>query len=321
VTSEFQSSPERGILVNLAIVVGNGFTLDCTSQLGLTGLDVTRPVDWAFRIPSQPEVDLRDALPRFHEAFERVRDIRPDATQFDLLRELVGVQAQAGSDSEVEARHFLALAYRFLSHVLANGPLEHWRWAHWFRDHAHLIVTTASFNYDCLLEEVLRRSGRRYHRMHNVAPGTVRVFKPHGSADFDLAGLVKGNLSYPLRVYGYMNNAPLRIVPRHEWSQPPSEPLIVLPYEANPYTSFQWVAPGYSMFRRIGPELTHCVFIGLSYHRSDRPEIDHFLYSTAPSCRIIVADPTPPPDFVNAVLSSGRECFLWTDGPESLPVH
>lgn len=311
------------VAVKLALVVGNGFTLDCLSRLGLQGLDVSRPVNWPLQIPSQPELELRDALPNFFQAYDQLRDGQPDANQFDLLREIVGT-GEAGENtarrSEVETRHFLTLAYRFLSEVLWTAPVASWHWLHWLSTHGHLLVTTVSFNYDCLLEQVLHRIGRQYHRMHDVTPGIVRVFKPHGSADFDLEGLVGEPLSYPLRCYGHMNNCPLRIVPGVEWGRPPSEPLIVLPHERNPYMGYQWAAPGYSIFHQTGPHLTHCVFAGLSYHPADRPEIDHFLYSTSKTCRIIIANPDPPKDFVNAIRVSGRELFVWLDGPEPLPI-
>jgi hypothetical protein len=207
-----------------------------------------------------------------------------------------------------------------LSGVLAGGPLHDWRWSQWFRAYSHVLQTTVSFNYDCLLENVLCLTGRQYHRMHNTGPGIVRVFKPHGSCDFDLDGLTRSRLSYPLRFFAAMNNCGLRIISRDEWGRPPSEPLIVLPYENNPYSQFQWVAPGYSVYRQIAATLTHCVFVGLSYHQSDRAEIDHFLYSTGNDCRIIIANRTPPVDFVRAVRASGRRLYEWLDGPEDLPI-
>lgn len=319
-TEQGDPPPATPIAVNLAVVVGNGFTLDCASQLGLHGIDISNPVDWPIVIPGQQELTVREALPSFFRAFDELRRQQPRAHQFELLRAILGVKDVEEGRAEVEARHYLALAYRTLTSILASGPVEHWRWLQWFQAYAHVLVTTVSFNYDCLLELVLSRTGRQYHRMHNVARGIVRVFKPHGSADFDLAGIVRGPLSYPLRVYARMNNCPLRIVPADEWGSPPSEPLIVLPYEENPYARYQWVAPGYSNYARIGAGLTHCVFIGLSYHPADRPEIDHFLYSTPKSCRIVIANQAPPTEFIAAVRSSGRELFLWTDGPQPLPI-
>jgi hypothetical protein len=322
---EFQVNSEPtavtpAIRTAVAVVVGNGFVTDCTGQLGLSGLDPGAPLDWPLTIPAQPALSVRDALPKFFTAIDRLKASRRGANQFDLLRETVGPRDRAGSEVEVETRHFLTLAYRFFTCALTLAPIEQWRWMQWLREYAEVLLTTVSFNYDCLLERALSLSGRQYHRMHKVAPGIIRVFKPHGSADFDLEGMTKERLSYPLRLYAHMNDFPLKIVPADEWSHPPAEPLIVLPYEENPYSQFQWVKPGYHIFGQLGQQLTHCVFVGLSYHAADRAEIDHFLYCTPRNCRIIIANPTPPKDFIDAVRASGRELHLWTSGPESLPI-
>ena len=157
--------------------------------------------------------------------------------------------------------------------------------------------------------------------LHNVDKSIIRVFKPHGSADFDLCGITSGKLSYPLCVWSKMNNFPLKILSSENYLDTPSEPVIVLPYESNPYSNYQWVAPGYRIFGNIAPNLTHLVFIGLSYHQADRREIDHFLFSTSKDCLIIVADPFPPKDFVNIIKKSGLELQVWKNGPQDLPLR
>jgi hypothetical protein len=247
-TVPFRQEP---VGVSLAVVVGNGYTMDCIQRLGLSGIDVSNPVDWPVRIPEQPELSLRDALPHFFRAYDELRLANPQASQFELPRKILGSQTNEGIRAEVEARHLLTLAYRFYTTILSNGPLEQWRWLHWFRAHVHVLLMTVSFNYDVLLERVLYLTGRQANRTQgNVNPGDVRVFKPHGSVDFDLVGC-RGALRYPIQVYGHMNNFPLRIVPAREWGHPPFEPVIVLPHERNPYSNYQWVRPGYSIYKQL----------------------------------------------------------------------
>jgi hypothetical protein len=316
-------APKQYFGVSLAVVVGNGFPIDCTEQLGLSGIDVSRPVNWPLNIPNQPDISIREALPHFFKAYDELQLTRPEASQFELLREIMEIQTTRGSYQEVEARHFLAFAYRFFHSVLAMGPLERWRWLQWFHAYAHLLLMTVSLNYDLLLERVLYLVGRQTNRIQGkVDLGILRMFKPHGSADFDLINFIchRGLLRYPIQMYGHMNDFSLRIVPASEWSHPPFEPVIVLPYEKNPYWNYQWVKPGYSIYEQLAQHFTHCVFLGLSYHQADRQEIDHFLYSTRRDCRIIVANPTPPQEFLAAIKASGRSLHVWLDGPESLPI-
>ena len=125
------SKPTFG--VNLAVVIGNGFTLDCMQQLDVQGPDFSSPVDWPLETPSPPDLPLRDALPHFFGSYDALRKDRPDATQFELLRELTG---RAGAKEEVEARHFITIAYRAMSNIACHFPLERWRWLQWLRYHS-----------------------------------------------------------------------------------------------------------------------------------------------------------------------------------------
>jgi hypothetical protein len=317
---DIQPQTQERLKLAMGLVVGNGFTIDCVRQLGGLTVDISRPLTWQMEVPGQPGLDLHEALPHFRDAVAGFRAANPDQSDFDVLRNVIGVAGKGNLEVEAETRHFLVMAYRHFSVSMYKGPLERWRWFHWIRDLKNCLLTAVSFNYDCLLEKVLQLSEVQFSRLHNVAQGITRVFKPHGSADFDLVGLVKGRLTYPLKIHALLNNNPFRVVVPGEWDSPPSEAVAVLPYECNPYQNYQWVAPGYKIYSALGAHMTHCVFVGLSYHTADRPEIDHFLYSTPKECRIVIASPAPPQDFVDAVTRSGRRLYLWPDGPQRLPL-
>ena len=144
-----------------------------------------------------------------------------------------------------------------------------------------VLVTAVSFNYDLLLERVFTIIERKYCRTHLRLPDDViRLFKPHGSADFDLP--IGNKLGYPLRVYAHMNNSPLRIISDSEWNQAPGEALVVLPFEKNPYMHFQWVRPGYSRFAqsRAASYSLRLRWAGLSSGRPARNQPLGRLHST-----------------------------------------
>lgn len=219
----------------------------------------------------------------------------------------------------VETRHFLAMMYRFLSSAMSEAPLKEWQWHIWLEVYGKFLVSAVSFNYDVLLEKTFTSVGRKYDRRYGAPfPEFVHVSKPHGSCDFDIQGFDQSKC-YPVKVVASMNNTPLRIVPAEEWLLPPAEPLIALPYEKDPYAFAQWALPGFHRFKQLGAHLTHCIFVGLSYHTADRWEIDALLNATNEKTEIIVADPNPSKEFLATIKKSGRPLKLWTDGPDRLP--
>jgi hypothetical protein len=304
----------------LGLIVGNGFTIDYYTQFDLKGLNPSSPTSWDYELPSTPKLTPREAFPNFFPAFDEIRAKNPDVSEYDILR-MITELGESEIRIDVETRQFLSLTYRLFTGVLETGPIQNWRWKSWIDAYRKFLRTTVSFNYDLLLEYTLSTCAISYCRMHSATWPIVRIFKPHGSADFDISGLTRDPLSYPLRVFARMNNGPLKIHSAENNWLPPSEALIVLPYECNPYINYQWVAPGYSKFTKLGSRLTHLVFLGLSYHPADRNEIDRFLFSTSKDCLIIVASPNPNKDFLKTIQASGREVQIWQDGPKDLPLR
>jgi hypothetical protein len=332
--------------IRIAVVVGNGFTLDFVESAGfrvlrgtpqLTGpievADaikwVNRPLDWPLQLPRQLHRAFREALPAFHAAVDRLREIRPEASHFNLLRVAAGPLSERDSSIDIETRHFLSYAYRAYTRLLETRRIDDWPWARWFQTHAASVVTTVSFNYDCLLERVLAFAGRTYTRHNGARAQDILVFKPHGSCDFDTHALSRQSREFPVRVFAHLSNvipargvSPIRIIPHSEWDLPPFEPLTVLPYERNPYLGMYWVWPGFVLFERHASSLTHCIFAGLSCDPADRPEIDRLLHATPQSCKIVVANRFPDAEHCRAfrdfVARTGRQVEVWPDGPTSL---
>jgi hypothetical protein len=190
-------------------------------------------------------------------------------------------------------------------------------------------VGAVSFNYDLLLEYTFASVGSRVsnHPKVPTMPNSVRLFKPHGSGDFDIQGMVSsdevGNpvfgTRYPLCGHTQLINGDLRFLNHDLWpDHGPFVPLIVLPYEKNPYKGHEWCNPGFDLIAELAKEYTHCIFMGLSYHRADREEIDLFINQTGRDCIIIHANRSPDLDFTKTVEGSGRRLVEWNNGPEPL---
>ena len=109
----------------------------------------------------------------------------------------------------------------------------------------------------------------------------------------------------------------LRLLPHDLWKDhAPYVPVVVLPYERNPYKGHAWCQPGFDFIGALAKQYTHCIFVGLSYHPADREEIDQFIDQTGKDCIIIHANRSPDADFTKKVQDSGRRLVEWNDGPE-----
>ena len=149
------------------------------------------------------------------------------------------------------------------------------------------------------------------------------LLKPHGSIDVVTDPRA---ISMPIPPYPQdclvidVNNTQLIRIPRKELGAPRLAAYIVLPNEYSPYRDFQWVRPGYNKFRRIAKSITHCVFLGLSYSKSDREELDFILKALPCNTEICEANPDPPSEFRSRVESYDLSYVPWKEGkPQPIP--
>ena len=316
----------------IGLVVGNGFTMDYWYGSKFAGLDVSSPLSWTLNVNGIPLLDL---LPYLKTALATAKSKAPDAKDYDILREVIKYGVEHEVQVDCEARHFLSYAYRWLSNEIGGpirGPLgsramEEWRWWKWLEINKARILGAVSFNYDLILEIAFTAVGCRVinNPKDSALPNCVRLFKPHGSGDFDIHGVQSTDetgkpmvgVRYPLRGHMRLINGELRLLPRALWpDHGPCVPLIVLPYEYNPYKGHHWCRPGFDHIAELAKEYTHCIFMGLSYHPADREEIDIFISQTSKDCTIIHANRSPDPNFTKTVEESGRRLIEWNDGPE-----
>jgi hypothetical protein len=80
-------------------------------------------------------------------------------------------------------------------------------------------------------------------------------------------------------------------------------------------TGFQWARPGYECFAALAPTLGRCIFIGLSYWPADRDEIDHLVDALDATAEVIVANPTPPSDFMDRLHAKFESVVEWREAP------
>lgn len=305
------------------LIVGNGLSIDLINFLGhsLETWDPQRPLEWNLSTPGNKTIPLLESLPRFSKAIGEIRQKEKNLSDFDIfertLRRFVRCQPPNYEMDvlEAEARHFLAIAYSHFQLKVDSFDIEGWPWLTWIKNSKAEFVGVVSFNYDLVIERALERAGlisRRFGIRLEISG--VPILKPHGSIDFEVEGIVMP-VGYPLQNVALKNFFPLRRLDKAELLQPRTEVDLVLPSEYSPQSSERWVAPGYQWFQEVGPSLTQCIFMGLSYWHCDRPEINFLLDALHPDTKIIIANPYPDPEFCEKVWKRFRNIEHWKDGP------
>ena len=208
--------PFRG---DIAFIVGNGIALDLLNfldphrkNLALTW-NSQKPLDWKIDTPNKPGEALLDNLPHFKNYVAQKKAERPHISDFEIFEELFSsypsnhaVYPPLGIiEPGVQAQHFLALAYsefhiRLKSEMYVNPRRMHeWKWLQWFCTFGHRLGIVTSFNYDLIVETVLATVELGFRRFGVWRENGVRMFKPHGSIDYELISGYTKNTGYRIQ--------------------------------------------------------------------------------------------------------------------------
>lgn len=288
---------------SIALIVGNGLTIDFLSSHTSNGLDIWhpgRPVTWNIHSPEDPSTKLIDR-PDFSWLKRGVLaavEEDPQWSDFEKIRR--GFDLCASGDAD--RRPYLEQACRFLaeSYVYFHQMSDHllddtWRWIAWLRATSSSLRFAVSFNYDLVLERALSRAGIPSGRIGIADESGLPILKPHGSIDFVTSAVP----NYPsIRVMG--SDFPQRRLERDELTKYRAECNLVLPLQESHLRHHQSVIPGFDLWSQIAPSLTHVIIAGLSYWDVDRPEIDTLLDGLAPGTTVTIVNPIPPPSLVEA---------------------
>lgn len=277
------------------------------------------PLSWPIPCPSQQH-NFLDSLPRLKLLHEKhIRDSDFDVFAKALDENLCKAYRLDPFKTTLEARHFLTIAFSHYSNVQIAKlrRCEEWSWYRWIKFHRNNIVCAFSLNYDLLLESVFDELSLQYYSLQVNHHGYgMPLVKPHGSVDFEIhPNSISYKSTYPLTSFVDLNNTPIVRLKSDGLIYPRSQPLCIVPNESNKYSKYQWVEPATQWFSSEIEKCTHCVFIGISYFKCDRPEIDSILRSIPPNAEIVVANPHPSDEFMNKL--KGRPVMVWDsyEGP------
>jgi hypothetical protein len=286
------------------LIVGNGLAIDLqTSFVELAQWNPTHPLDWNIRALDEPDVPLLDRMPRFQARVAEVRQASPGFSDFDIINAIaqlcVGQWDFESCVTVAEMRHFLALAYAGFQEHADQVDWASWSWLRIVRALGSRLRVVASFNYELAIERALETCQIQHWRVGLDEAKGLPIVKPHGSIDAALhPKSIVVSVGYPLENCVDRNDAPLVRLTKDRWRAPRTEVDIVLPMEESPYLGYQWVQPGYELFRRIGQTLDTLVVAGISYWGADRPEIDFMLESVRAPTKVFVVNPRPPEELL-----------------------
>jgi hypothetical protein len=300
----------------VSLVVGNGFSISFGYFSGLVNLlNSQEPITWDVPCPSTGNT-LLASLHRLETLYK----LNPNKPHFEVFKLALDSDycKSIGLDSfktTLESRHFLTIAFSMYSKQQRELFSTDWSWFRWLKLHSDEITAAFSFNYDLLLETALDRLNREYYSLQvNHHGNGIPLVKPHGSVDFEITpNSISYTSQYPLNNFVDLNDTGIVRLEEHELMVPRRQALCVVPNEANKYAKYQWVEPANQWFEDKLKDSDYCLFIGISYFECDRPEIDRIVDSLPKDCVIVVANLSPPIEFIDKI--SGRPYIIW-DNPE-----
>lgn len=264
---------------DMALVVGNGLSISLCQSLR-SSINTSLPLDLNFVVRQKTPTFAKGAFPQLFEAWKGF-SAQGKTDHFDFFR-LIKRESAASTDlgaefqTEVEARHFLALAYSHVS--LQLKPTSSWDWARFFKEEAKRLKIAISFNYDRILENSLSLANIQF-ATNSVESGKTILFKPHGSCEMDCnpQAISVPNLGYPLMNWLNRNNYEAFYLGSSNLMQPRQEAFTILPHEKNLYQEFQWQK---GIWKNLAAHLAgvkHCLLVGHSYGEADQSEINRII--------------------------------------------
>lgn len=288
------------------LLVGNGFSIDYTKKLGIN--------------PSKPLHKFECSDVTYEEFIDKLPDIKGElfeisksySNDFEAINKFF-IKNQNDMRKDCQLRRFLALSYSSYQILLESysAHIMDWKWFKWINRNKKNLACTVSFNYDLLLENVLRFSNINYYRTGTSETITkVPVIKPHGSIDFDLH--YADNLVIPEQrwnVHTRLNQSSLGLEPieKSKWLLPRFEADIIPPSQNNYQMGLNWVNAGFETYRKINLDenIDTLIILGHSYSEPDRPEIDIFIENLKKRSNVYIANPSRIPALETKIKESG----------------
>ena len=274
------------------VIVGNGLGIDLFDYLGI---DMSTASPFSFDVPYKGG-KLFDELQYLRKWLET----KGDKNDYDVIDEFIMNNPRDDRSEWIhcDLRRYLSMAYSYVNGIILEKWKPDWKWQRWMNRRYSEIVEIVSFNYDLVLETMLKKSSLDFYRVGSLeekTPKGLPIFKPHGSCDFDITGIkINSNI---FKNFTYLNQSGLvKVVTDDELYEPRTEADIVLPFEYSPQCDLSWIKDGYELTKKKAKEANRALIIGISYMECDRNEINSILENLKRDLLIQYVSPKKNPE-------------------------
>jgi hypothetical protein len=283
------------------LIVGNGISIDFSKTFSTFGLHPSRPLS---NLENQEKVDINYFLkyiPDIENLLLTVNNKMRD-NHFEAIEEYFNsiLDTPDFYKKETQLQNFLMVLYGIFQKEANMLDYSEWKWTKYFNKNAERIALVASFNYDLLLETAIKNSNNTYNRLRsNESPGDIKIFKPHGSIDFDLSGLI-GIPNFDPRIHEVYNNNSdsVTVISSNKWKEPRMQVDIIPPNSTNYHRNKRaWIDEGYkeSLMLLKQNRIKHVIIAGHSYGQADREEINELINNITFKANFYFVNPYPAP--------------------------
>lgn len=284
------------------LIVGNGFTRDFTDNLDLNS---SKPLH-CF---GNNKISYDEYLKYLPNIAEELLTADPFENDFNLINSFANRYRDNKDNWDnikkyCELRRFLALSYSLFQLEVEKYNITNWKWYRWIHRNKENLLFAVSFNYDLLLENVIKLTRKPYYRIGTLEKNQgIPIIKPHGSIDFDHN---PSNITIEPSEYKWFNYFDLvntdhvLSIPQSKWLEARISADIIPPLDTNymKEKGVRWIQSGFNRYEEIvkNNRLESLLIIGHSYSEADRPEINTFLSQLPKSVTVyLIGTKTPEP--------------------------
>lgn len=269
------------------LIIGNGINIDLCNYLNIADLDFQNPFQMKVLNPIDKRKSLLKSLIELYELYKK-HEKGPNLNDYQIINTFLSNYPKfKGSLEHSQLRLYLSLTYATITLAIREKWKDDWFWQRWFNKNSKKIIGIISFNYDLILETLLKRISVDYHRISSNEEDDAKgipIFKPHGSSDFRTGGISISDssaLTFTSNRVQYIKGGKGRvnIAPEAELLSLNRNYDIVLPGEFSPYVNtILWVNQGYARIKEIIHNANYLLIIGSSYAKCDRSELNYLIY-------------------------------------------
>ena len=269
----------------IMLVIGNGFTLNYLNSINST-LNSSIPFLGfnSGRIKSRVEF-FYSKLRGLNEKIYNYRDEDDFKTINNLLKIF-----EVGKEERLLCylKRFITLVYsEFQIEIDKNLKFNDWEIFKWIKANKNNITDVLNFNYDLVLERVLNEINLKYCRPFTIEEtfySKCRIYKPHGSIDFDLPSqAINVGLESRWQIITkdnqyYLGNKPyLNVLQSTDLLIPRVQQDIVLPTCKNIQKNLSWVKALSEQLKERVKKIDKIIIIGFGYREEDKLEFNEVI--------------------------------------------